>query len=213
MPAAPATDTHVSPPRRLQPGPRPRPVRHRLHVQRQGQAPASPPRPSSNAPACSTPTPACAASPPFALGTNAPIIRPRRGRAVRGPRAACRAAPGPRASSGAGVPIFGSKQDVAVEKAICAKLRGRPRVGQQRHQLRLQPRTRPQPPGSSGTTTSMASPLPRPSSWGGDGALRLRGMVLLDEIRGRLARSSPQDFTRSTTSSTGPSPPPPRSAR
>jgi 2-methylcitrate dehydratase len=120
----------------------------------------------------------------IALGTNAPtVLREEAAQyAVTGPRA-----PWARQSVRAGVPVFGSTSDVAVEKAIlanCAAVREWDSNGtnfgfsEERAEHRA---------GEFGHNDFYSVPLAAAQLRGRDGAYALRGMVLHDEIRGRLA--------------------------
>jgi 2-methylcitrate dehydratase len=125
----------------------------------------------------------------LALGTNAPTIlrcealqyrmAPEASKGVLGS--------GRHPSARAGAPVFGSRTDVAVEKAIaanCAAVREWDSNGtnfgysEERSHHRA---------GEFGHNDFYPVALAAAQMMGRDGAYALRGMVLLDEIRGRLA--------------------------
>jgi len=128
----------------------------------------------------------------LALGTNAPTI-------LRNEALSYRASPagfgtmagvlgsGRSPSKRGGTPVFGSSVDVAVEKAIaanCAAVREWDSNGTNFGYSAERPHHRA---GEFGHNDFYAVPLAAAQMSGRDGAYALRGMVLLDEIRGRLA--------------------------
>jgi 2-methylcitrate dehydratase len=128
----------------------------------------------------------------IALGTNAPTVLRQEAMQYR----AFPAGTGTMASvlgSGryearrGGVPVFGSNVDVAVEKAIlanCAAVREWDSNGTNFGYSAQRPEHRA---GEFGHNDFYSVPVAAAQLMGREGAFALRGMVLLDEIRGRLA--------------------------
>lgn len=126
----------------------------------------------------------------LALGTNAPnILRdeamqyatPVSGRGTPG------VVPWARGTARTGVPVFGSTVDVQVEKAIvanCAAVREWDSNGTNFGYSEQRPHHRA---GEFGHNDFYSVPLAAAQMRGRDGAYALKGMVLVDEIRGRLA--------------------------
>jgi 2-methylcitrate dehydratase len=125
----------------------------------------------------------------IALGTNAPTILrtealqyPMAGDASRGVLGS-----GRHAAVRPGAPVFGSTVDVAVEKAIaanCAAVREWDSNGTNFGYSEQRPHHRA---GEFGHNDFYPVAVAAAQMMGRDGAYALRGMVLLDEIRGRLA--------------------------
>jgi 2-methylcitrate dehydratase len=130
----------------------------------------------------------------IALGTNSPMVL--REEALQYPVAGLGNAAGETAVVAGhthkhlerlGSPVFGSTIDVAVEKAICANaaaVREWDSNGTNFGYSEERPHHRA---GEFGHNDFYAVPLAAAHMRGKDGAYALRGMVLLDEIRGRLA--------------------------
>ncbi len=119
-----------------------------------------------------------------ALGTNAPTILRREADLYRVSR---RSVPWARGTVRGGVPVFGSSVDVEVEKAIvanCAAVREWDSNGTNFGYSESRPEHRA---GEFGHNDFYSVPLAAAQLRGRDGAWALRGMVLHDEIRGRLA--------------------------
>ncbi len=128
----------------------------------------------------------------LALGTNAPTVLRTEALQYRVPPAGFGSAAtvlgsGRSPAKRGGVPVFGSVVDVAVEKAIaanCAAVREWDSNGTNFGYSEERPEHRA---GEFGHNDYYAVPVAAAQLMGRDGAYALRGMVLLDEIRGRLA--------------------------
>lgn len=119
-----------------------------------------------------------------ALGTNAPTILRREADLYRVTR---QTVPWAKHSVRGGVPVFGSKVDVEVEKAVVANgaaVREWDSNGTNFGYSEQRPEHRA---GEFGHNDFYGVPLAAAQLRGRDGAWALRGMVLHDEIRGRLA--------------------------
>jgi 2-methylcitrate dehydratase len=109
-------------------------------------------------------------APPAGFGSTASVLGSGRAQAKRG-----------------GAPVFGSRVDVAVEKAIlanCAAVREWDSNGTNFGYSEERPEHRA---GEFGHNDFYSVPIAAAQMMGADGRYALRGMVLLDEIRGRLA--------------------------
>ncbi|QOI99664.1 MAG: MmgE/PrpD family protein [Phycisphaeraceae bacterium] len=126
----------------------------------------------------------------IALGTNAPNL-------LRREAAEYPATPGAFGAGGpawarkavrAGVPVFGSRQDVAVEKAVVANASAVREWDTNGTNFGYNPRLG-QTAGEFGHNDFYAVPIAAAQLRGLDGKTALRGMLLLDEVRGRLAEA------------------------
>jgi 2-methylcitrate dehydratase len=118
----------------------------------------------------------------IALGTNAPVLLRREAAMYPAGQA-----PWARESARTGAPVFGSRQDVQVEKAIaanCSAVREWDSNGTNFGYSEDRPHHRA---GEFGHNDFYAVPLAAAQMRGWDGGRALRGMILLDEVRGRLA--------------------------
>lgn len=124
----------------------------------------------------------------LALGTNAPTLL--RNEAQFYPAAAGNNVPWAKQGSTvrAGVPCFGSNTDVQVEKAIVANCAAVREWDSNGTNFGYNP-SRKQTAGEFGHNDFYAVALAAAQLRGKDGEFALRGMILLDEIRGRLAEA------------------------
>lgn len=126
----------------------------------------------------------------IALGTNAPTLLRREAAQYATPAAGSGSLAGVPWAKGcvrAGVPVFASTQDVAVEKAIvanCAAVREWDSNGTNFGYSEVRPHHRA---GEFGHNDFYSVPVAAAQLRGKGGEFALRGMILLDEIRGRLA--------------------------
>lgn len=118
----------------------------------------------------------------IALGTNAPVLLREEASQYPAPANAAWA----KGATRAGAPVFGSRADVAVEKAIVANCAAVREWDSNGTNFGFNPRLG-HTAGEFGHNDFYAVPLAAAYMRGRDGAHALRGMVLLDEIRGRLA--------------------------
>lgn len=117
----------------------------------------------------------------LALGTNAPVLL--REEAAQYPAGV---APWAKGAVRTGATTFGSKQLCAVEKAIVANVAAVREWDSNGTNFGFNPRLG-HTAGEFGHNDFYAVPLAAAQMRGRDGAFALRGMVLVDEIRGRLA--------------------------
>ncbi|MCC6228258.1 MAG: MmgE/PrpD family protein [Phycisphaerales bacterium] len=126
----------------------------------------------------------------IALGTNAPTLLRREAAQYATPGAGSGSLAGVPWAKGCvrtGVPVFASTQDVAVEKAIvanCAAVREWDSNGTNFGYSEERPHHRA---GEFGHNDFYSVPVAAAQLRGKGGEFALRGMILLDEIRGRLA--------------------------
>ncbi|MBU6413421.1 MAG: MmgE/PrpD family protein [Planctomycetes bacterium] len=127
----------------------------------------------------------------IAMGTNAPVLlrnealqyaTPNRGYGTLG------GVPWAPHAVRTGVPVFGSNIDVQVEKAIVANCAAVREWDSNGTNFGYNP-SRSQTAGEFGHNDFYAVPLAAAQLRGKDGAFALKGMLLLDEIRGRLAEA------------------------
>jgi 2-methylcitrate dehydratase len=128
----------------------------------------------------------------LALGTNAPTV-------LRNEALQYRAAPAGFGSLGGvlgsdrsptrrgGTPVFGSSVDVAVEKAVLANCAAVREWDSNGTNFGYSPERAHHRAGEFGHNDFYAVPIAAAQLTGRDGAFALKGMVLLDDIRGRLA--------------------------
>jgi 2-methylcitrate dehydratase len=127
----------------------------------------------------------------ISLGTNAPVLLRREAQFYATPKGGSGSLRGVSWAEGcvrAGVPCFGSTVDVQVEKAIVANCAAVREWDSNGTNFGFNP-ARHQTAGEFGHNDFYAVPLAAAQLRGKDGAYALRGMVLLDEIRGRLAEA------------------------
>lgn len=127
----------------------------------------------------------------IALGTNAPVLLRREAQFYATPRAGAGSLRGVAWAEGCvrtGVPCFGSSVDVQVEKAIVANCAAVREWDSNGTNFGFNP-ARNQTAGEFGHNDFYSVPLAAAQLKGRDGAYALRGMVLLDEVRGRLAEA------------------------
>jgi 2-methylcitrate dehydratase len=122
----------------------------------------------------------------IALGTNAPVILREEAERYAIPRTGVAGRSWAQGVKRAGVPVFGSKQDVAVEKAIVANAAAVREWDSNGTNFGFNPDLN-HTAGEFGHNDFYSVPVAAAQLMGKDGAYALRGMVLLDEIRGRLA--------------------------
>jgi 2-methylcitrate dehydratase len=122
----------------------------------------------------------------IALGTNAPIILREEAERYAVPKGGVQGRPWAEGVVRAGVPVFGSKQDVAAEKAIVANCAAVREWDSNGTNFGFNPELG-HAAGEFGHNDFYSVPVAAAQLMGRDGAYALRGMVLLDEIRGRLA--------------------------
>ena len=123
----------------------------------------------------------------LALGTNSPTVLRNEALTYRVPPAGTGTMAGPGKGKRNGVPVFGSSIDVAPEKAIvanCAAVREWDSNGTNFGYSLERASHRA---GEFGHNDFYSVPIAAAQLAGLDGSAALRGMVLLDEIRGRLA--------------------------
>ncbi|MBM4109365.1 MAG: MmgE/PrpD family protein [Phycisphaerae bacterium] len=120
----------------------------------------------------------------IALGTNAPTVLRREADAYRASHKAVHWAKG---SVRGGVPVFGSETDVEVEKAVVANGAAVREWDSNGTNFGFSAEREQHRAGEFGHNDFYAVPLAAAQLRGRDGAYALRGMVLHDEIRGRLA--------------------------
>jgi 2-methylcitrate dehydratase len=122
----------------------------------------------------------------IALGTNAPVILREEAERYAAPRGGVKGRSWAEGVVRAGAPVFGSKQDVAVEKAIVANCAAVREWDSNGTNFGFNPELG-HTAGEFGHNDFYSVPVAAAQLMGRDGAYALRGMVLLDEIRGRLA--------------------------
>jgi 2-methylcitrate dehydratase len=122
----------------------------------------------------------------IALGTNAPTILREEAERYAVPKTGVKGRPWAQGVVRAGVPIFGSKQDVCVEKAIVANGAAVREWDSNGTNFGFNPELG-HTAGEFGHNDFYSVAVAAAQLMGKDGAYALRGMVLLDEIRGRLA--------------------------
>jgi 2-methylcitrate dehydratase len=122
----------------------------------------------------------------IALGTNAPIILREEAERYAVPKGGVQGRPWAEGGVRAGVPVFGSNADVAVEKAIVANCAAVREWDSNGTNFGFNPQLG-HTAGEFGHNDFYSVPVAAAQLMGRDGAYALRGMVLLDEIRGRLA--------------------------
>jgi 2-methylcitrate dehydratase len=121
----------------------------------------------------------------IALGTNAPTVLRDEASYYWAPPPGER--PFARAIARNGVPVFGSNSDVMVEKAIAANVAAVREWDSNGTNFGYSAERSHHRAGEFGHNDFYSVPLAAAQLMGRDGAYALRGMVLLDEIRGRLA--------------------------
>ncbi len=122
----------------------------------------------------------------IALGTNAPTILREEAERYASPASGSRGRPWADGTVRSGVPCFGSGQDVAVEKAIVANCAAVREWDSNGTNFGFNPGLG-HTAGEFGHNDFYAVAVAAAQLMGRDGAYALKGMVLLDEIRGRLA--------------------------
>src|SRR5262245_17802473 len=122
----------------------------------------------------------------IALGTNAPVILREEAERYAVPKSGVAGRSWADGVKRAGVPVFGSTQDVAVEKAIVANCAAVREWDSNGTNFGFNPELG-HTAGEFGHNDFYSVPVAAAQLMGRDGAYALRGMVLLDEIRGRLA--------------------------
>jgi 2-methylcitrate dehydratase len=122
----------------------------------------------------------------IALGTNAPVILREEAERYAVPKAGVQGRPWAEGVVRGGVPVFGSKQDVAAEKAIVANCAAVREWDSNGTNFGFNPELG-HTAGEFGHNDFYSVPVAAAQLMGQGGAYALRGMVLLDEIRGRLA--------------------------
>jgi 2-methylcitrate dehydratase len=118
----------------------------------------------------------------IALGTNAPVLLREEARLYPAPATI----PWARDCVRTGVPTFGGREDLHVEKAVAANCAAVREWDSNGTNFGYNPE-RGHTAGEFGHNDFYAVPLAAAQLRGRDGAYALRGMVLVDEIRGRLA--------------------------
>lgn len=122
----------------------------------------------------------------IALGTNAPVILREEAERYAAPKAGAAGRGWAEGTVRSGVPVFGSNMDVAVEKAIVANGAAVREWDSNGTNFGFNPELG-HTAGEFGHNDFYAVPVAAAQLMGRDGAYALRGMVLLDEVRGRLA--------------------------
>ncbi len=127
----------------------------------------------------------------IALGTNAPTLLRQEARQYAAPASgmgSLRGVPWAKHSVRTGVPVFGSTADVAVEKAIVANCAAVREWDSNGTNFGFNPRLG-QTAGEFGHNDFYSVALAAAQLRGKDGKFALKGMILIDEIRGRLAEA------------------------